>query len=112
MTDNLTAYERRESIKALIIKNRFATAQELAYRYGVSQRTIFRDIMYLSSRLPITTKVGGGGGIFLDSDFENPKQYLNAEEENLLLRLSETLSKKDMLIIHNIINKFSVHQGK
>ena len=112
MKENLTTYERRENIKAILLKKRFSTAQELADAFGVTQRTIFNDIVFLSSRIPIITKVGGGGGIFLDSDFESPKQYLNAEEENLLMRLSETLSKKDKLIIHNIINKFSVHQGK
>lgn len=112
MKDNLTTYERRENIKAILLKKRFSTAQELADIFGVTQRTIFNDIVFLSSRIPITTKVGGGGGIFLDSDFEPPKEWLNAEEENLLLRLSETLSKKDKLIIHNIINKFSVHRGK
>lgn len=112
MKDNLTAYERREYIKTFLIKNRFSTAQELAYRYDVSQRTIFRDIMYLSSRLPITTKAGGNGGIFLDPDYESPKQYLDAEEETLLLKLSDKLCQKDKLIIHNIINKFSVHCGK
>lgn len=79
--------------------------------FGVTQRTIFRDIVFLSSRLPITTKVGGGGGIFLEMDFETPKEYLSAEEENLLIMLSETLTKKDKLIIHNILNKFSVHKG-
>ena len=93
MKDNLTAYERRENIKSILIKNRFSTVPDLAYMFGVSQRTIFNDIVFLSSRIPIITKVGGGGGIFLDSDFENPKQYLNAEEENLLMRLSETTLK-------------------
>ena len=111
MKDNLTTYERRENIRNYLIKKRFSTAQELSYTFGVTQRTIFRDIVFLSSRLPITTKVGGGGGIFLEMDFEAPKEYLSAEEENLLIMLSETLTKKDKLIIHNILNKFSVHKG-
>ncbi len=111
MKDNLTTYERRENIRNYLIKKRFSTAQELSYMFGVTQRTIFRDIVFLSSRLPITTKVGGGGGIFLNQDFETPKQYLSSEEENLLIMLSETLTKKDKLIIHNILNKFSVHKG-
>lgn len=108
MKDNLTTYERRENIRNYLIKKRFSTAQELSYMFGVTQRTIFRDIVFLSSRLPITTKVGGGGGIFLEMDFETPKEYLSAEEENLLVRLSESLSQREKLIIHSIINKFSV----
>lgn len=112
MRGELTVYERREKIKSLLIRERSTTMMKLAYLYGVDKQTIRRDIAFLGSRLPLTTKPGNGGGIFLDSDFEPPKEWLNAEEENLLLRLSETLSKKDKLIIHNIINKFSVHQGR
>ena len=111
MRGNLTVYEMRESIKSLLVKERFTTAIRLAYLYEVDKQTIRRDIAFLSNRLPIITKSGNGGGIFLEMDFETPKQYLNAEEENLLIRLSENLSKRDKLIIHNIINKFSVHKG-
>lgn len=112
MRGNLTVYERRESIKVLLMKERFATAMKLAYLFDVDKQTIRRDIAFLSSRMPIITKAGNGGGIFLEMDFETPKQYLSTEEENLLLKLSETLSKRDKLIIHNIINKFTVPQGE
>lgn len=111
MRGNLTVYERRESIKSLLVKERFTTAMRLAYLYEVDKQTIRRDIAFLSNCLPITTKSGNGGGIFLEMDFETPKEYLSAEEENLLIMLSETLTKKDKLIIHNILNKFSVHKG-
>ena len=111
MRGNLTVYERRESIKSLLVKERFTTAMRLAYLYEVDKQTIRRDIAFLSNCLPITTKSGNGGGIFLEMDFEAPKEYLSAEEENLLIMLSETLTKKDKLIIHNILNKFSVHKG-
>lgn len=111
MRGNLTVYERRESIKVLLMKERFATAMKLAYLFDVDKQTIRRDIAFLSSRMPIITKAGNGGGIFLEMDFEAPKEYLSAEEENLLIMLSETLTKKDKLIIHNILNKFSVHKG-
>lgn len=111
MRCNLTVYERRESIKSLLIKKRFTTIKKLAYLFEVDKQTIRRDIAFLSSRLPITTKAGIDGGIFLDMDFETPKEYLSTEEVNLLLGLSETLCQKDKLIIYNIVNKFSVHKG-
>ena len=88
---NLTVYERRENIKALLMKERFATAMRLAYLFDVDKQTIRRDIAFLSSRMPIVTKAGNGGGIFLEMNFETPKQYLSTEEETLLLKLSETL---------------------
>lgn len=108
MRGNLTVYERRESIKVLLMKERFATAMKLAYLFDVDKQTIRRDIAFLSSRMPIITKAGNGGGIFLEMDFEKPKEYLSTEEENLLVRLSESLSQREKLIIHSIINKFSV----
>lgn len=112
MRGNMTVYERRESIKSLLINKRSTTTQMLAYLFDVDKQTIRRDIAFLSSRMPIITKAGNGGGIFLEMNFETPKQYLSTEEENLLLKLSETISKRDKLIIHNIINKFAVPQGK
>lgn len=112
MRGNMTVYERRESIKSLLINKRSTTTQMLAYLFDVDKQTICRDIAFLSSRMPIITKAGNGGGIFLEMDFETPKQYLSTEEENLLLKLSKTLSRRDKLIIHNIINKFTVPQGK
>lgn len=108
MRGNLTAYERRESIKSLLARQRFTTSVRLAYLYEVDKQTIRRDIAFLSNRLPITTKPGNGGGIFLEMDFDKPKEYLSAEEENLLIVLSKNLSKRENLMIHNIINKFSV----
>ena len=111
MREKLTTYERRESIKSFLLRERKTTAAYLADMFNVSRQTIVNDMVFLSCRLPITTKIGGGGGIFLEMDFEAPKEYLRAEEENLLIMLSETLTKKDKLIIHNILNKFSVHKG-
>ena len=111
MREKLTTYERRESIKSFLLRERKTTAAYLADMFNVSRQTIVNDMVFLSCRLPITIKIGGGGGIFLEMDFEAPKEYLSAEEGNLLIMLSETLTKKDKLIIHNILNKFSVHKG-
>lgn len=112
MKEKLTTYERRESIKLYLLKERATTAVRLSFMFDVSRQTIMNDIVFLSSRLPITTKIGGGGGIFLDMDFESPKEYLTFEEEHLLLKLSESISEKDRLILSNIVNKFSVPKGK
>ncbi len=89
-------------------ENRYKEITGIAYLYEVDKQTIRRDIAFLSNCLPITTKSRNGGGIFLEMDFEKPKEYLSAEEENLLVRLSESLSQREKLIIHSIINKFSV----
>ena len=112
MKEKLTTYERRENIKLYLIKEKATTALRLSFMFDVSRQTIMNDIVFLSSRLPIITKNGTGGGIFLNSDFEGPKEYLNSEEEQLLSKLCEKVSAKDKLILLNIINKFSIPMDK
>ena len=112
MGEKLTTYERRESIKLHLLRERSTTAMRLAFMFDVSRQTIMNDIVFLSRRLPITTKAGGGGGIFLNVKFETPKEYLSFEEERLLLDLTKFVSGKDKNILLNIINKFSVQSVK
>ena len=112
MKKDLTAYERRESIKTLLVKERSTTVMRLAYLYNVSESTVKRDLIFLSSCIPIETKSGNGGGVFLNLEFESRKQYLTLNEKALLERLSKTLSTKDRVLMRTIINKFSIPNGE
>ncbi len=112
MRGQLTTYERREGIRQYLINKKFATARQLAFIFNVTRQTIVNDIVFLSSRLPITTKFGVKGGVFLDMEFENPKEFLNDEELELLLNLFDTLEEKEKLLMMNIINKFSLPKDK
>lgn len=112
MGEKLTTYERRESIKFYLLRERETTAIRLAFMFDVSRQTIMNDIVFLSRRLPITTKVGGGGGIFLDVKFETPKEYLTYEEELLLFNLASNASEKEKQMLMTIISKFSVPKGR
>ena len=108
MKCEFTPYERREYIKSLLIQDKHTTAVRLAYLFGVDKQTIQRDITFLSSRLPIVTKSGKGGGIFLDTKFESRKEFLTERERTLLKKLSATLSGEERILMDTIINKFSV----
>lgn len=108
MQGEFTPYERREYIKSLLIQDKYTTAVRLAYLFGVDKQTIKRDITFLSSRLPIVTKSGKGGGIFLDMKFEQPKEYLTDSEEELLKSILMKLPSSEKLIMENIINKFTI----
>ena len=112
VNERLTTYERRENIKMLLIKERATTTLKLAYMFGVSKPTILNDIVFLSSRLPIITKSGNGGGIFLDMKFDNPREYLLPEEESLLLKLMNFADEQEKKLLINIINKFSLQEKK
>ena len=111
MYAELTTYERRESIRLLLVRRKYAKVKDLVNEYGVTKQTILKDIVFLSSRIPITTKTGKCGGIFLKEEFESPREYLSVDEENLLLYISKSLNKKEQVMIHNIINKFSLTKG-
>lgn len=112
MKSDFTIYERREHIKFLLLKKRHIKMQELSNMFGVSHRTILNDIVFLSSRIPIVTRTGPYGGVFLDIDYETPKEYLTEEEEKLLNELAENLKGKKKIVLHNIINKFSIPKKK
>lgn len=72
-----------------ILLNRTVTAKELADRFGVSTRTIYRDVDALSSAgVPIYTDKGKGGGISLLEDYTLNKTMLSkSESEGLILAL-------------------------
>ena len=108
MQGEFTPYERREYIKSLLIQDKYTTAVRLAYLFGVDKQTIKRDITFLSSRLPIVTKSGKGGGIFLDMKFEQPKEYLTDSEEKKKKNILMKLPSSEKLIMENIINKFTI----
>ena len=112
MKKDLTAYERRESMKTLLVRERSTTVMRLAYLYDVSESTVKRDLIFLSSCIPIETKSGNGGGVFLNLEFESRKQYLTMNEKALLERLSKSLSAIDKVLMRTIINKFSIPNGE
>ena len=69
----------------LLNKNN-VTANELAERFGVSKRTIYRDLDILSaSGIPLYTVSGKGGGIRLMDNFILNKQILSENEQKEIL---------------------------
>ena len=63
-----------------------ATASELAEKFEVSVRTIYRDIDALSGAgIPIYAEAGRNGGIYLMNDFVMDKAVLTEEEKREIL---------------------------
>ena len=69
------------------------TAKELAERFGVSTRTIYRDVDTLSlAGIPVYTEKGKKGGISLLPDFVLNKSILSEQEQNEILSALQGLS--------------------
>ncbi len=70
-----------------------ATAPELAKRFEVSVRTIYRDMYALSSAgIPIYAEAGRNGGIHLMKDFVLDKALLSEEEKQEVLAALESIN--------------------
>ena len=65
----MTASESRNAILEDLCMRRFERINNLAFQYGVTERTIRNDIMTLSLEYPIYTAQGNGGGIYVDKNF-------------------------------------------
>lgn len=109
MDKQMTSFERRLEILFKILRYRKCSMTELAYEYSVSDRTIRRDILFLSRYAPIRTKTGINGGVFLIKGHQAELSLpLSKDEENLLLRLMRIVDENDRQLIGNIIAKYAM----
>ena len=88
----MTAAERRQSILEALCARRFETGANLAFEFGVSIRTIERDIVELSIDYPIYTQQGGAGGIHGEDGFYLHKARMTEKQLDLLEELLPNLS--------------------
>ena len=69
-----------------LLENGKATAPELAQKFEVSIRTIYRDIDAISSAgIPIYAAQGKGGGISILSDYTLEKSFFSEQEREQIL---------------------------
>lgn len=74
--------------EALRARRTGITAEELASRFGVTMRTIYRDLDALrAASLPLHAARGRGGGYALDRAYALPPVNFSAREATLLLAL-------------------------
>ena len=74
------------------------TAEALAERFGVTLRTIYRDLDSLrDAELPVRAERGRGGGFALDRAYTLPPVNLTAREAALLVKLGEFATQTRLL---------------
>ena len=85
-----------------------ATASELAEKFEVSVRTIYRDIDVLSGAgIPVYTETGRNGGIYLMKDFVLDKAVLSEEEKREILAALQSVNAAQDIGSSEILQKLS-----
>ena len=70
----------------ILLDKKTITANELAKKFEVSSRTIYRDVEILSGAgIPIYTTKGKGGGISILDDFILDKSVISKEEQSAII---------------------------
>nr|WP_206528094.1 HTH domain-containing protein [Marinitoga sp. 38H-ov] len=92
----------------VLCRRRQDTMKNLAFEFGVTERTIRNDINILSLSYPIETIRGNGGGVRIMDCYKLNQKYLKPEQEELLRRLSIQLSGNDLAIMNSIIKDFAL----
>jgi len=93
-------------ITLILLNKGTVTAKELAERFEVSTRTIYRDIDDLSSAgVPVYTNKGRGGGVSLLENYTFNKALVTEHERDGLLLALKTLQATRYPDIDGIINK-------
>ncbi|MCL2747460.1 MAG: HTH domain-containing protein, partial [Oscillospiraceae bacterium] len=93
-------------IVTILLNRETVTAKELADRFDVSARTIYRDIDALSSAgVPVYTNKGNNGGISLLEDYTLNKAWLSKNESEGLLLALKTMGATSYPEANAIIDK-------
>lgn len=108
--------ERRAEILRTLCRRRHETISNLAEEFGVSTRTILRDIEVLSITEPIYTQCGRyGGGVFVMDDYVMSKMYMTEAELAVLRKLfafventtTYILNKEECHLLNKIILQYT-----
>ncbi|MGN6107979.1 MAG: helix-turn-helix transcriptional regulator [Kofleriaceae bacterium] len=92
--------------EALRARRTGVTAAELADRFGVTLRTIYRDIEALQDAgMPIRADRGRGGGYALDKSYQLPPVNFTAREAALLIALTRLVIEQRLIPFPKAIEK-------
>ena len=96
----------------MLTKQGSVTAGELADKFEVSRRTIYRDIDALSlAGIPVYTQKGKGGGIYILPDFVLDKTLFSKDEQQQLVAHFESLASIGTPDTQGVLNKLSALFG-
>lgn len=90
----------------ILMNKKTVTASELAERFEVSVRTVYRDVETLSmAGIPVYTRKGKNGGISLTEQFVLDKMLVTRQEQTQILSALESLKETGALREDEILLK-------
>lgn len=101
-----SALERRQEILEVLCERRHESVENLATEFGVNERTIRRDIEYMTLSYPIFTVPGKGGGVYVSDGYRLGKKYLTDKQSELLEELSKGLTGNELAVMQSILKTF------
>ena len=107
-----SALERRQQMLEYLSDHRSTTYSELASEFGISRRTVVRDIEELTCSAPIFTVQGNGGGIRVADGWYLSRRYLHDDQEALLRELLPGLQPEQQKTMESILAAFAKPQVK
>ena len=108
----MTANERRKMLLERLCVRRHETRENFATEFGVSLRTIERDVVQLMSEYPVTTTRGCGGGIGVEDWYKPDMKYLTEQQVELLEELLPTLTESKAAVMQSILDTFNPRKKK
>jgi len=106
--------ERRLEILQYLCRCRKATMSQLAERFGVSVRTVQRDIFEIGATFHVPLDVRRGkydGGVYVLGDYSFDRAYMHEDELHLLEKVRELvkncLSDRENAILSRMIRTYS-----
>lgn len=90
----------------ILLDKKTVTAKELAERFEVSPRTIYRDVELLSSAgIPVYMRKGKGGGISILDDFVLNKAVLTEDEKSAVLSSLQAVGAVNFNETNSVLQK-------
>ena len=106
--------ERRLEILKYLCRYREATMPQLAEKFGVSIRTIQRDIFEIEVTFHVPLDIRCGkyeGGVYVKGDYSFDRAYMHQDELELLVKIQglvkTQLTDKENALLSQIINTYT-----
>lgn len=101
--------KRQRQILEKLCQRRHDTCANLALEFGVSERTIMRDVQELMLEYPLYTSRGKHGGIRVEDGFYLYRNRLSPEQRGVLEKVLDraSLSENDLENVRSILVQFS-----